>query len=302
MRLLAPLLSGVAAALALAALTGEMPRIVTRRAPRPAVSDRQVWLLQAGTDLTPRQFVAGSATLGTVTFVLLALVTAAPAVAVVPAVAVGFLPRAWFAKQRAQRLRAVQEAWPDGLRDLLASIGAGMSLHQALESLVRNGPEPLRRAFARYPSLVRMVGVVPALEVIKEELADPTSDRVIEVLILGHERGGHLLGEILADLAEATTRDLRVAEEIATDSLEQKINARAVFVLPWLVLLLLTSREGFFREYYRSPGGLVVVLIGALMSLGGLWIVTHLSREHIERRVLGGSATVSTRDGESVRP
>ncbi len=36
----------------------------------------------------------------------------------------------------------------------------------------------------------------PALELVKEELADPTSDRVIEVLLLAHERGGPIVRHI----------------------------------------------------------------------------------------------------------
>jgi hypothetical protein len=67
-----------------------------------------------------------------------------------------------------------QAAWPDGLRDVIASIAAGRSLSQALNALAASGPAPLQAAFARFPMLSRMLGRVPALEVIKEELADPS--------------------------------------------------------------------------------------------------------------------------------
>lgn len=298
MTVVAPIASAMAAYLLVGWLTGNFPELRVTRRRRSAVSERQVWLLQAGVELTPRQFVAGSVGLGLMAFVLVVLVTATPAVALVPAVVVSLLPRAYFTRRRSQRLREVQEAWPDGLRDLLASISAGQSLHRAVVGLARTGPEPLRRAFARYDTLARMVGTVAALEVIKEELADPTSDRVIEVLIIAHERGGHLLSDILRDLADATTRDVRALEEITTESLEQRINARAVFVLPWLVLLLLTSRAGVFRDFYRSPGGLVVVLLGAALSLAGLYAVARLSRDRGEQRVLGAAAPLSVRDGE----
>jgi hypothetical protein len=68
----------------------------------------------------------------------------------------------------------VQAAWPDGLRDIVASIAAGRSLSQALNALAASGPAPLQEAFTRFPMLSRMLGTVPALEVIKEELADPS--------------------------------------------------------------------------------------------------------------------------------
>ncbi|MDX1659736.1 MAG: hypothetical protein R3343_13015 [Nitriliruptorales bacterium] len=286
MRLLAALLTGVAVYLATSVLTGHAPTIRRARSSE-AARERRQWLLQAGVELSPRQFYGGSLLLGALTFATVLAITATPAVAFAPAVAAGLMPRALLARRRTRRLRSLQEAWPDGIRDLIASISAGASLHQAVLSLTEHGPETLRTAFARYPALARVLGVTAALEVVKEDLADPTSDRVIEILILAHERGGALLGDILRDLAAATTRDVRALEQATTDSLEQRINAKAVFVLPWIVLLLLTAQDGYFRDFYRSPGGLIVVAIGALMSLGGFALVSRLSRDPIETRVFG---------------
>jgi tight adherence protein B len=297
MRLLAGLLSGVFVYFLVGFLIGQAPRIELRRTARPAVAARQTWLIQAGVDLTPRQFWAASVGSGLLAFALFFLISGIALVALMPAVVVTLVPRAYFARRRARRLAAVQQAWPDGLRDLVASIGAGASLPKAVEQLARSGSRPLQRAFERYPLLSRTVGVAAALEIIKEELADPTSDRVIEVLILAHERGGTIVSTILQDLAEATTRDLWTLEEIRTEALEQKINARAVFVLPWLVLVALTAEEGMFRGFYRSPAGAAVILLGAALSLFGLWLVSRLGRDPDEPRVLGSAALVAERSG-----
>ncbi len=237
--LVAALCVGACFALAAGFVAGVAPRFERRRRTRPQVATRQVWLNQAGVALTPAQFALGSALAGVIAFAAVALLTGAPLVAVVPAAAVAALPRAYFAKRRTARLREVQYAWPDGLRDLLASVAAGRSLTAALTTLAHSGPAPLRTAFARFPLLARMLGTVPALEVVKEELADPTSDRVLEVLVLAQERGGRIVSDILEDLVAATTRDLKVLDEIETEGLEMRINACAVLVLPWFVLVAL---------------------------------------------------------------
>jgi len=218
------------------------------------------------------------------------LITGVTTVAVAPATLAFFAPKLYFGRVRDRRLSEVQRAWPDGLRDLVASITAGMSLPRSIEALSRSGPEPLRRAFARFPHLSKALGTVAALEVVKEELADPTSDRVIEVLILAHQRGGAVVPEILRDLADSTSRDIWTLEEIATQALEQKINARAVFALPWLVLVAITARQGAFRDFYASPGGLIVVIVGAIMSGVGLLLVTRLSHDPDEPRVFGSAS------------
>ncbi|MDF1597373.1 MAG: type II secretion system F family protein [Acidimicrobiia bacterium] len=297
MTLVASLLSGLFMYLLVGFMTGHGPRFEMRKAMRPTVSEQQTWLIQAGVQLTPRQFWMTSIGAGALAFAVFLLVSGVPLVALMPAIVVALLPRAYFSRRRIQRLSEVQQAWPDGIRDLVASISSGMSLPKAVEALARSGPIPLRQAFAAYPLLTRTLGVVPALEVIKEELADPTSDRVIEVLILAYERGGALVPRILHDLGEATTRDLWAIEEIRTEALEQKINARVVFALPWFVLVALTARAGLFREFYRSPGGAVVIVIGAAMSLLGIAVVRRLSRDPDEPRVMGGAALLVEQGG-----
>lgn len=174
MTLLAGLAVGVFVYFLVGFLTGQTPEIKVRRTRRRTqISNRQLWLNQAGVAVTPRQFFAGSIAVGAVAFFVVMAATGAPLVAIVPAAGIAALPRAYFARRRAAHLQRVQAAWPDGLRDVIASIAAGRSLPQALNALAASGPAPLQEAFARFPMLSRMLGTVPALEVIKEELADP---------------------------------------------------------------------------------------------------------------------------------
>lgn len=259
----------------------------TTTSSRKSGPDRAAWLRQAGSSLTPAQFWILSLGAGLFGWVLVTIVTGIWTLSLPLAVVGGVLPGMVLGRRRSKRLMEVQQAWPDGLRDIIASISAGMSLQRALEALVRTGPQSLRLAFGRFPLLARTAGVPAALESIREEMADPTSDRVIEVLILAHSQGGTLIPEILKDLAAATTKDVWAQEEINTQSIEQKINARVVFVLPWLVLAALTFSAGPFREFYTTPLGGLVILGGAVLSGFGILLISRLSRQPEEPRVLG---------------
>lgn len=130
--------------------------------------------------------------------------------------------------------------------------------------------------------------MVSALELVREDLADPGSDRVIEVLILAHERGGAAVPEILLDLTQAATKDLWTAEEVKTEALEQKINSRVVFILPWVVLIAMTARPGPFRDFYATNAGLAVVALGGVLSLVGILVASRLGASPTEPRVFGG--------------
>jgi tight adherence protein B len=284
--LLAALAMGVFVMLLVAFVTGI--RVSRTRRSEPSGVGLKVWLIQAGTELPPSQFIGAILIVGAVALVAFASLTKSVVIATFPSVAIASMPVLSLARRRAHRMGEVASAWPDGLRDLIASVASGMSLAKALDRLAERGPAPLRVAFAGFPLMARTVGVVPALEIVKADLADPASDRVIEVLALAHERGGAIVPEILEDLAKAATRDQWALEEIRTLSLEQKINALAVFVLPWLVLIALTAREGAFRDFYRSSAGILVVVLGGVLSAIGMMLVTRLGREPAEPRVFKG--------------
>jgi tight adherence protein B len=285
--IVAALVSAVAAALVANTVMAGIKKRSDQTRPKSS------WLKESGLDVTPAQFWLTSIGAGVVAYAMVFALTSLPIVSLMPALVVTTLPKAYFARRRARRLGEVQRAWPDGLRDLLASVRSGASLPTAIEDLASFGPVPLRDAFQGFPIYSRSLGVVPALEIVKSDLADPTSDRVIEVLILAYERGGAVVPEILSDLAEATTKDLWTLEEIHTDALEQKINSRIVFVLPWLVLVAMTTRSGAFREFYASSLGVAVAVIGGVMSLVGVVIASKLGSHSAETRVF-----VSTRGGE----
>ncbi len=282
---------GTFAALAMGRLVGVEIRI--RSAPRRdrvRRLDRATWLSQAGTSMTPTQFWVGTGVVFALVLLVVGALTGSVAVAIVPALAGAFVPRAMLAKRRAERLVALRNAWPDGLRDIVTSIASGASITQAVETLAEQGPEPLRDAFGRFPALARMLGTVAALEVLREDLADPTTDRVVEVLVLAHERGGTIVRTVLEDLARATARDVRLAEEVLTESLEMRINSRSVVVLPWAVLVLLCVRDGPFRDFYSTGRGAAVLVVGGAMSVVGLLLVRRLGRVDDEPRVFGAQA------------
>ena len=176
------------------------------------------------------------------------------------------------------------KAWPDALRNLSASLSATLSLHQALVALGHSGPSALRPVFERYARLSGTLDQRAALQVVREELADPVSDRVVEVLILASEQGPSIVLDVLADLARATTLDLQLGERIETAQFEQRLNARAVFVLPYFILVLLcaTGESSAASTAPRwasswsswaprlSPGGMLIIRrLGRIPSRSG---------------------------------
>jgi tight adherence protein B len=252
---------------------------------RPRRLDRQIWLSQAGASVTPRQFLGVSAATGLVAFLGCYALSRTEVVSLIPAVAASLVPYGYWASERRKRSAAQVRAWPEALRHLLAGLQRGLTLHQGLEELAVSGPQPLRPVMARYGRLERQVGPERAMETIRAELADTTSDRVLLALELAFTKGKEIVTDILAQLADDASEDLVTAEKLATAAVMPTINAWATFCVPYVILIFLCATEGFFRSFYSSGIGLAVVAVGALMSTVGMLIIRRMGQPVPEYRV-----------------
>lgn len=269
-------------------------RPVTLRLPQrrsdSRLERRARWLHQAGADVTPAQFYAVSAGAGLAVAGVVQLLVGVMVAAVVPGVLAAATPHLYYARQRRRALAEIRGAWPDALRDLAATVHQQTPLHQALIEMSRTGPPPLRRTFVDYEPTARALGIVAALERIKARLADPTSDRALEVLLLSCERGtgGNTLSSVLDDLADSIAADLELADEIDVAKTEPRITAAVIAPLPWLMLVALIALGLPHRDYYASGRGLIAALAAGVLTLMGLVWLRALFREPDERRLFVG--------------
>jgi tight adherence protein B len=150
----------------------------------------------------------------------------------------------------------------------------------------RAGTETLRPPFARFADDYRATGRFgTALDRLKDELADPTADRVIEALRLAREVGGSELGRMLRTLSGFLRDEQRVRKELEARQTWVVVAARMAFATPWAVLLLLATRPEAVAAY-RGGGGAVVLAIGAAMAVAGYRVMLAIGRLPTEERVL----------------
>ena len=288
MRLLAGLCAGFFVYLSLGALVGITPRYLERTpsGERHHRDRAQDWLHQAGAHVTPFQFIAVSVGMAmTVALLMQALTQVLPLAFVAGGLAL-WIPRSFYSRRRIKITQERINAWPDALRDLIAHLKSSMSVHAALGELGRSGPPVLRPYFNRYAGLAATLDQRTALEVVREELADPVSDRVLEIILVAFEQGSSVVIDILGDLAEATAGDITLHEEIKTAQLEVRIESRGAAVLPFVVLILLIATSPDYGDFYRSPAGWLVIGLGGLLCLAGLFSINRLGRVPAESRIL----------------
>jgi tight adherence protein B len=295
MTILPALLAAAATYLFVSGLARGREPSARRRVRRPKASSRaslETRLRQAGVSLSPARYRATVLGSAVATWLVVDAVTGSVPLSVLPAVAVGFGPRAFYRRRRERLLAERVAAWPEAIRDVLTHLSVEQTLHRALSELGRSGPAPLRPVWRSYEANAAVLDVPAALAQVRADLADPVSDHVLEALEAAHDRGTTVVVAVLRSLADHVTRDAQLREQIITSQAETRSQAVVAMVLPFVVLAFLVSSSEEFAGFYSTSGGWIVIGLGAAMAFGGWKLISTLGRIPSEPRVL-------TRRGET---
>lgn len=221
-----------------------------------------------------------------VTGLAVTALTSAPAFGLCAMLVAGYIPF-WFIKRRGERRSAVlREVWPDVVDHLRSAIRAGMGLPEALMQLQYRGPEVLRPAFGQFAADYRASGQLHgSLTLLKNRLADPVADNIVEALRVTREVGGTDLGKLLGTLSSFLRENERTRSELEARQSWTVNAARLSVAAPWLVLALMSTQPAAI-EAYNTPTGALVLLGGLAISVAAYRLMLRLGALPTERRVL----------------
>ncbi|WGX95443.1 type II secretion system F family protein [Nocardioides sp. L-11A] len=255
---------------------------------RPAADGRARRLLaEAGLrEVAPRSLALLSLGAGMAGFVVVLGVTRTVPIAAVLAIGAGYLPWAVVAGRVRRRRREFAQVWPEAVDDLASAVRAGMSLPDAVAALGVRGPDALRPAFDAFALDYQVSGRFgDCLDRLKDRLADPVGDRVVEGLRIAREVGGGELGRLLRNLSGYLRDDLRTRAELEARQSWAVNGARVAVAAPWIVLVVMSSQPTVI-ERYQSAAGLVVLVVGAGACAVAYRLMMRLGRLPAERRIL----------------
>ncbi|GAA2156402.1 type II secretion system F family protein [Nocardioides koreensis] len=231
-------------------------------------------------------FVILCLSLGLVATVVIQVVSGTPPVAIAFGVMGAWLPVTVVSSRARHRQREFAEVWPEAVDNLASAVRAGMSLPDALAALGVRGPEPLRGAFDEFALDYQVTGRFgECLDRLKERLADPVGDRVVEGLRIAREVGGGELGRLLRNLSGYLRDEARTRSEMESRQAWTVNGARLAVASPWLVLLFMSFQSEVIHRY-ASPGGVAVLVFGAAACVVSYRLMMRLGRLPTERRIL----------------
>lgn len=244
-------------------------------------------LTQAGvTGVTPGGLVAVGALLGVVVAAVSYLLVPVPAVGLCFGAFASTAPWALVQGRARRRLAGTRELWPDVVDHLASGVRAGLSLPEAVAQLGDRGPAELRPQFRAFAEDYRATGRFgDSLDALKDRLADPVADRIVEALRLTRDVGGNDLGRLLRTLSTFLRDDLRTRGELEARQSWTVYAARLAVAAPWIVLAMLASRPEAARAY-DSPVGAAVLVAGGACTVVAYRLMLRVARLPADPRVL----------------
>jgi len=243
---------------------------------------RQAGMVAVG----PRALLGTSAATGAAAGLLVLAISQSPPIAMSFLLIASGAPVAGVRARARRRRSLVRDLWPEAVDHLTSGIRAGLSLPEALAQLGERGPAELRPAFVTFGEDYRATGrFLDCLERLKDRLADPVADRIVEALRITREVGGSDLGRLLRTLSAFLRDDARTRSELEARQSWTVNAARLAVAAPWIVLVLLSTRPEAVAAYNR-PTGVLVLAGGAVASVLAYRVMVRIGRLPDEARVL----------------
>jgi tight adherence protein B len=183
-------------------------------------------------------------------------------------------PWVYLVVKQSRRLKAFDSGLADSLQLMSGSLSAGLSLAQSLDTIVREGQEPITSEFKRVIVESRLgVGLEDALEGVAERMQSLDFKWVVMAIRIQREVGGNL-----AELLNTVSATLREREflrrHVKALSAEGRLSCWILGGLPPVFLLYLTLAKPTYVHPLFSTliGGVMLGMMAVLLTVGIFWM------------------------------
>ena len=185
-----------------------------------------------------------------------------------------FGPWLYLGFKRSRRRKAFNTGLPDTLQLMSGSLAAGLSLAQSIDTIVREGAEPIASEFRRVLVETRLgVSLEDAMEGVAERFDSKDFEWVVMAIKIQRQVGGNL-AELL-DTVAATMREREyVRRQVAALAAEGKLSAWVLGGLPplFMVYLLLTNYDYVIVMFQEPLGWAMLAGAATILAIGVFWM------------------------------
>jgi tight adherence protein B len=209
---------------------------------------------------------------------LLAALTGRSTIGILIALGVGaVIPYAWVTFKAKRRMYAFEDQLPDLLVTLAASLKAGHSFKQGIQTIVDEGQEPASKELSRVITDTRLGRPMDeALADTAERIGSKNFSFVITAVTIQRQVGGSLAG--LFDMVADTVRQRQqFARKIRSLTAMGRASAYVLVGLPFFVAFAITLMNPTYMDpLYHSSTGHMMIMIGLVMMAFGSLILRKI--------------------------
>lgn len=183
-------------------------------------------------------------------------------------------PSVYLRFRRKRRKRRFEAALPDTLQLMAGSLAAGLSLAQSVDTIVREGSEPMTSEFKRVLVETRLgLSLENALQGVADRFQSEDFDWVVMAINIQRQVGGNL-AELLNTVAGTMREREYIRRQVAALAAEGKLSAYVLGGLPpgFMLYLLLANRTYVMVLFTRPLGWLMLGGGAVILSVGIFWM------------------------------
>lgn len=235
-------------------------------------------LAGAGSSLKPAEWLLLHAAIA-LTAGLVGLVLMGGLLMVLAFMAGVVVPWFWLKRKHSKRLAAFNAQLAETLTLMAGGLSAGLSLPQAVDTVVREGHQPMAGELGRALIEQRLgIPIEETLDNVAERMESEDFSWVVMAIRIQREVGGNL-AELLNTVSE-TLRDREyLRRQVRVLSAEGRFSGYVLTALPvGLFIYMLLFKGDFVEPLYTTGMGYVLLGIAVAMLAGGGFVMSRLTK------------------------
>ncbi len=237
-------------------------------------SSLSLTLERAGWAVRPGEFLAGTTLAVLLTGLVAGVALRNVFLALLLAIAVGFIPTFLILRAARKRMEAFQEQLPDMLMVLASSLRAGHSFLQALDLVAREIPDPGGSELGRVVSEISLgMPIEDALTSWAGRMKSENLNWAVMAVNIQREVGGNL-SELLETVADTVRERETIRRQIRSLTADGRLSMIILIALPFVIGLYLSqvNPQYFGLLFGRLLGQAMLVGAALLMAVGVFWM------------------------------
>jgi tight adherence protein B len=167
------------------------------------------------------------------------------------------------------------------LSDSLSIMGnclkAGFSLHQSIESIAREMPDPVSKEFSRTLREIQLgVAMEKALGNMAERIKNDDLELIVSAILIQRQTGGNL-SEILETISNTIKERIKIKKDVRVLTANARTSGLIVGMLPVFILgLLMLINPEYVSLFFTTRAGITMLIIAVILETIGFLIVKKI--------------------------